>query len=307
MDNKVIAVIMGLFVGVLLVGSVLVPIVESSKSTIEPITEYNVGTGQTYREAKAGDVLKFVGTYNDGVRTYEWTLNDKGVMNASYLDWEIGLFSDAFWIQIYPESNSSGAMWKTLADPSTGNYVGANASTPNSEWIITFGESTITWSYVGAGVNTPATAEYDYTWAFVPCVYEDGGYMCSTITDGVLAILNDPKDVVLCGSYTTGEIDTGYTYYKGVAKTYTSGITAEYTPDYELRNGTYDLYDVDIKFTVSDGASTEEFNPYKALVPYKVTGHADNGASINLLGVIPVIVILALLSMAVFGLIRSRY
>lgn len=306
MDNKVIAVIMGLFVGVLLVGSVLVPIVESSKSTIEPITEYNVGTGQTYREAKAGDVLKFVGTYNDGVRTYEWTLNNESVINLNSLDWEIGLFSDAFWIQVFPESNVSGAMWKTMADPSTDNYIGVNETTTYAEWIITFGESTITWSYVGVGTTSP-TVEYDYTWAFVPCVYEDGGYMSSTLTDGVLAILNDPKDVVLCGSYTTGELDTGYSYYEGVAKTYTSGITAEYTPVYELRNGTYDLYDVDINFTVSDGASTEEFNPYRALVPYEVLGHADNGASINLLGVIPVIVILALLSMAVFGLIRSRY
>lgn len=303
MDNKVIAVIIGLFVGITMIGSVLVPIVESSQATIEPITEYNVGTGQTYREAKAGDIFQLTSVYNTdtGKKIDTWTLNGEEVMNSNTFAWNVGIVSNVMWIEVLNSANSSSAIFYEFnaENPMYKNYVGANASVPNAVYTWEFTDNKISYS----GGNT--TSEYSYSWAYVPCSIEDGGYMASSLTADVTSIVNNVDDIILCGTYTTGELDTGYYYYKGDSWVTSTDYTGENTTELTLKDGTNDLYYADISFTVSDGTTTESFEPYRALVPYEVHGHADSGATISLLGVIPVMVIIALLSMVVVAFFRS--
>lgn len=310
MDNKIMTVLIGLFVCVLMVGSVLVPIVESSQETVEPITEYNIGTKQTYREVRPGDVFKLTSTYDaeTSKKTDVWTLNGDTVLNANQSDisWNLGIVSDAMWIEVFSSGNTSSGNWRTL-DSVANHYVGANATYPNVEWVFTFTSTTIDWTYSGTSPETPAVQSLPYSWAYVPCSIEEGGYMASSQTANVTSIVKDMDDIIMCGSYTSGELDTGYYYYKGTTYVGTSGYTGENTTELTLKDGTYDLYVADPSFTVTDGATTEKFDPYKILVPYEVHGHADSGTTISLLGVIPVIVIIALLSMAVVALFRSKY
>lgn len=310
MDNKIMTVLIGLFVCVLMVGSVLVPIVESSQETVEPITEYNIGTKQTYREVRPGDVFKLTSTYDaeTSKKTDVWTLNGNTVLNAnqSAISWNLGIVSDAMWIEVFSSGNSASGNWRTL-DSVANHYVGSSATDPNIEWVFTFTSTTIDWTYSGNTLETPAVQSLPYSWAYVPCSIEEGGYMASSQTADVTSIVKDMDDIIMCGSYTSGELDTGYYYYKGTTYVGTSGYTGENTTELTLKDGTYDLYVADPSFTVTDGTTTEKFDPYKILVPYEVHGHADSGTTISLLGVIPVIVIIALLSMAVVALFRSKY
>lgn len=309
MDNKIMTVLIGLFVCVLMVGSVLVPIVESSQETIEPITEYNIGTGQTYREAKSGDIFQLTSVYDadTGKKTDTWTLNGEEVMNSNTFAWNVGIVSNVMWIEVFNSANSSSAIFYEFnaENPLYKNYVGAGENFPNAVFTWEFTDNKI--SYSNGNTMLPYTAEYDYSWAYVPCSIEDGGYMASSLTADVTSLVNNVDDIILCGTYTTGELDTGYYYYKGDSCVTSTDYTGENTTELTLKDGTYDLYYADISFTVSDGTTIESFEPFRALVPYEVHGHADSGTTISLLGVIPVIVIIALLSMAVVALFRSKY
>lgn len=308
--TKIIGVVLGIVVGVLVIGSVLVPIVESSSEVVEPITEYNIGTKQTYREVRPGDVFKLTSTYDSGTgkKTDVWTLNGESILNSNQNDisWNLGIVSDAMWIEVFTSGNSASGNWRTLDTVNT-HYFGSNATYPNVEWIVTFTPTTIDWTYSGDAVSTPAVQSLPYTWAYVPCSIEEGGYMASSQTANVTSIVKDMDDIIMCGSYTSGELDTGYYYYKGTTYVGTSGYTGENTTELTLKDGTYDLYVADASFTVTDGTTTEQFDPYRILVPYEVHGHADSGAAISLLELLPFLVIVSVLLLAVSIVVRSRY
>lgn len=308
---KITQVIMTAAIVIILLGSFALPIITDAQQEISPITEHNIGTGHTYREAKAGDVLELdiVVDLTTSVRSFEWTLNGKPVINDinSSLAWELALLSDALMIQAYAETNPSAAQWYSIKDPSVSGYAGASSTDGLGKWTITFNESTIDWVYVGGGAGTAPTNSFEYTWAYVPCTIEEGGYLSSSIASSTTAILENPNDVILCGNYITGELDTAYTFKDGVAFVSNSAYTGEYTPIVSDRAGTYDLYDVSIMFTISDGSTTEEFHPYRALIPYEVHGHASNTAEVNIIGILPVLVICSFIAVAVGTFVRSRY
>lgn len=310
MSDKAIGLMLSIGVGLIMVGLVLVPIVSSAQEVMEPITEYNIGTKQTYREVRSGDVFKLTSTYDTvaGKKTDVWTLNGETVLNPNQneISWNLGVVSDAMWIEVFTSGNSASGNWRTLDSVNT-HYFGSSATYPNVEWIITFTPTTIDWTYAdGDNLSTPTVQSLPYTWAYVPCSIEEGGYMASSQTANVTSIVKDMSDIIMCGSYTSGELDTGYYYYKGTTYVGTSGYTGENTTVLTLKDGTYDLYVADASFTVTDGTTTEKFDPYRILVPYEVKGHADHGAALDLIGIAPLLVLVVLVLGAVAIIFRNR-
>lgn len=296
--KEIPTLIASMIVAIVVVSAVLVPIVVNAMEESQPITEYNIGTKQTYREVRPGDVFKLTSTYDaeTNKKTDVWTLNGNTVLNANQSDisWNLGIVSDAMWIEVFSSGNSSSGNWRTL-DSVANHYVGSSANQPNIEWVFTFTSTTIDWTYSGTSPETPAVQSLPYSWAYVPCSIEEGGYMASSQTADVTSIVKDMDDIIMCGSYVSGELDTGYYYYKGTTYVGTSGYTGENTTELTLKDGTYDLYVADPSFTVTDGTTTEKFDPYKILVPYEVHGHADSGVVHTLLGILPVFVAIGLL------------
>lgn len=121
----------------------------------------------------------------------------------------------------------------------------------------------------------------------------------------ILPLINSINDIVCVGFYGTGDLDTIYSVIDGVAKV-EDGYTASLNYNFQLKDGTTDIYEIDtFKVVVSDGTTTEEFVPYFALVPSKVVGHADSGASYSVLSAtIPIFIVVVLV--ASIALIRSR-
>lgn len=305
MGNRIIGVVLALTIGVLVLGSVLIPVLEDSERTIMPITEYNVGEGHTYREARDGDVIHLVSTYDSETnsKTDVWTLNGKPVTNPNTnFEWDIFLASDVVWGQVNAPSNTSSGSFVVMESGTTRSYFGSTSSVPNYELTITFTEDTITW----VSNHVPVSGSANYEWACVFCSLEDGAYRSSSVNASNF-VMSDIDDYILCGTYSTGELDTNYWYKDGEFVVYADGITGDVDTNATLRDGTYDLYDVSATVTLTDGSIDETFSPYRALVPYEVHGHADSGVAISLLDVLPVLVIVSILLLAVSIVTRSRY
>lgn len=299
--KEIPTLIASMIVAIVVVSAVLVPVVVNAMEVSEPITEYNIGTGQTYREAKSGDIFQLTSVYDadTGKKTDTWTLNGEEVMNSNAFAWNVGIVSDVMWIEVLNSANSSSAIFYEFnaENPMYKNYVGANASVPNAVYTWEFTDNKISYS------DGNTTAEYDYSWAYVPCSIEDGGYMASSLTADVTSLVNNVDDIILCGTYTTGELDTGYYYYKGDSWVTSTDYTGENTTELTLKDGTYDLYYADISFTVSDGTTTESFEPYRALVPYEVHGYADSGTIHTFLMILPILAVIGML----LGIVSLMY
>lgn len=311
MSDKVIGLMLSIGVGLIMIGLVLVPIVSSAQEVMEPITVYNEGMGHTYREAKSGDVLKLESRYDASTqkKTDIWTLNDKVVINddlTSYFEWDILMMSDVLWAQVNSTANASSGsiVLFNQGDGTNRIYYGSSSTVPEMIWTVSFTDDTISWTATSGGT---LVEEYsiNYGWCFVPCAIEDGGYRSSSV-DASNFKMTDINDYVLSGSYTTGELDTGYWYKDGVMFTSVTTYSGSTSTTSELIDGTYDIYNVSATVTITDGTTSETFAPYRALVPYEVHGHADHGAALDLVGIAPLLVLVVLVLSAVAIIFRNR-
>lgn len=114
---------------------------------------------------------------------------------------------------------------------------------------------------------------------------------------------SNANDIIVLGNiYTTGENDTFYSYYKGqltVNEAYAdeSNITITKTDV----SGYTDIYATTVSLNIDD----ESFTPFFILAPENVSGHEASGAAYSLIGVLPVLVIVALLVVAI-GVVARR-
>jgi hypothetical protein len=299
--NKLIQYSVMAAVGVLVFASLLVPIVSEGMTTAgDPVT-YTNPTFAVYKEVEAGDVLKCTSTFVDNTRTNVWTLNDQVVnpVTGSYA-WNPGVLSDGLYVGVFGADNNSLANYYVIADSThTQRYLSASTSTTtNVEYTLTFGNGTV--SVIKDTSEEIVTAPY--TWAYCICPLADGEY-CSAVADGTGYVYAN-SDVTMCGAYTSGELDTTYYYHNGVNYT-GSDFEMETTISKTLVNGTTDVYTASVSVSMTDGDTTETFVPYRVLVPYEVTGHATSGAVYDMLGIIPLLVIVGLI-MGIVGVVVTR-
>ena len=268
-----------LTVGIILAGSLLMPVIsDAQKSVGDPITKSN----QVYQ----GFYIEPDSDYELTISAAGWSVNGELLTGQNYRQL---IFADSFVLQVNDNTDATSfgfIMDKTLDAPEY-LYVADSAS-----YSVTFANNTVT--VAKAGVTEPFYTQ-TYAWAYAACPAATEGAWGTIVGIGSTDafILND-NQILLSGFYYTGENDTFYSYRDGTL------YTGEYEGSIEITKsitaGTYDIYSVTgLTVTVGD----ESFTPYLTLVPIEVTGHATGGAAHSLVGVIPIMVIVALLIAAV--------
>lgn len=293
-------------IGVLVFASLLMPVVSDAMTENgDPITLTNTSP-IVLREAKAGDVLECVRTVTDGVAMDSWTLNGvEAIGPAGQTDaWNVGLLSDGIYIQVNGRTNSAVGQWYNITDSSPSLHYLSGGGNNGAHYGVEFTEDTIT-LYGAYGTESQTTiATVSYTWAYVVCPYANGEY-CAPLSGGV-GIVKNADQVILCGAYTTGDFDTMYYRIGGVDWVSNSSYEMNTNVTLALHENTTDIYDATVSVSMTDGDDTETFTPYRILVPYQVSGHATSGALYDMLGVLPIVVIVALILGVIGAAVYSR-
>lgn len=289
MDNKIVGIIVSILVSLIMVGGVLSPIISSVGGDLgDPIKLEQTGSRSPYRlgEVPANDTVTF-SVESDGVKINGSVLELQGAISA----WTPIIYTDGGYIQIRNETGATKITVFTVE-----NLAEEIALSAGNSVIFDNGVCTI---------NATDVTTFDYTVCY-SVGYDDNIRMIIDMGmryDNAYSIVNSIKDVTIYGWYYTGENDTQYSFENGVLS-----VVGDYvaTCDYELtlHDGTTDIYDI-TEFNITVGGET--FVPYFALVPDVVEGHADNGVAYNLVGIIPMLVIVGVLLMAVGLIFRSRY
>lgn len=277
MNNKLIAIVMTLVVGIILAGSVLMPVVNDARTTTS--TEVNYTNEEaTFRMAGASDVVTL--TLSSGTVT----LNDVAIEKISNSNI---LLSDAVSLdQFQYQGNWLNRMW----------FKDSTALQYPSAFELTFENGTVS----GTVTISNETTDIDTTYSYLFYADSEGDYIQMTNNDWANGVyLNNANQLILSGLYTTGENDTTYSYVNGV---FTTG--GDYTGSVEL---TTEKVGMDVikatALTVTIGEET--FTPFRALVPMTVVGHTETPAS-SLIGVIPVLVIVSLVVAAIGMVVVKR-
>ena len=292
---------------VALVGAVILtgflPVLGATQDNIgEPITLKN-NSNIVLREVVEGDVLAVERTVI-AENTFKdvWTLNDDEIttLSGTTVTWNVGIISDGIYMQINSASNAAGSYYKMNQTTPSAQYFGVTSTVVGSSTItsFTFANGEVTVNYAGA------TSTVSYTWGYVVCNLEDGSYY-SAETGGV-GICKKASDLILCGAYTSGELDTMYSYVNGVGYVSNSAYTMTVDADLTKHAGTTDIYDITTSVVMSDGANDETFTPYRVFLPYEVTGHQTVGAMYDIYGLIPLIVTVGLLMFAITAILIRR-
>lgn len=293
-----------LTVGIILAGSLLMPVISDAQKDIgEPITLNNSST-IVLREVQEGDELICVRTVGaDSSVTDVWTLNGDILTNiaGSTLAWNVGLISDAWYMQIYTSTSVAGAAWKMNVTNPTSGQIDFGGLSEAGTYTTTFKVEDGNITYIS---RTGSEQSLPYTWGYVVCNFEDGQYY-SAESNGV-GICKNSDDLILCGAYTSGALDTMYYSINGTDYVGNSDYTMTVNAATALHTGTTDIYDITVSVDMTDGENTENFTPYRIYLPYEVTGHATAGAAYDLLGALPIMVIIGLVLAASAAIFVKR-
>lgn len=292
MDNKILATLIAVFVGVLMVGSVLAPVIVDAKVVVgDPVKFEQQGSINASFEMGKVDEEIIIDFVEGGLLVDGTTYTNMG--GITY--WTPFIYSDYVQCTIRAQNDAvQFVVFENLTQDVTTPVVGDR---------ITVTPTSVTLS--GSADKAIETGN----------VYSIGSKSADKVTvvdmgdrnNDILPLINSINDIVCVGFYTTGELDTIYSVIDGVAKA-GDGYTASLNYNFQLKEGTTDIYEIEtFKVVISDGTTTEEFVPYYALVPSEVKGHADSGAAYSAIGVIIPVVILGLIIACVALIFRSRY
>lgn len=300
MNNKLIPLVITLVVGIILAGSVLMPVLNDATKT--EVTYTNEGY---YRMAEIGD--ESISIVWDHTEPTQLTVNDEVVDLSKVPKNTVTtiLVTDQTIVRYAPITSD------TLVQiySSTG-YVGAGVNA-GTDMEITIEDTTLT-AFNGTTTVTKTIAGGYY-------VSNDGKWIMKA--NGTDAFIHkDDSIIVLAGNTTVGSVAVGV-YANGtindgldidtvqtdsVVRTPTYGdVTFTYTDV----SGAIDLVKLsDCKFTITLDDTTVNATYSYFLVPYEVTAELSQHLTpgqIALMGAIPVLVIVALLVVAV-GVVARR-
>lgn len=305
-SNKWITLTIGFMVGAVILASFVPIFVEVQDDAGESITLAN-DSSIVLREVKAGDILTSERTVITQGASYsdKWFLNSEELTNIgqTFLTWNVGIISDAIYLQIQSGGSSptAGVYYDmTRVNPASlsigaGNLEAGQVAT----WSAEFDNGVVT-----VTDRLGNETEYSYTWAYVVCNFEDGEYY-SAETGGA-GICKSANDLILCGAYTSGNLDTMYSFVNGVSYVSNDNYTMTVNAPLTKHTGTTDIYDISVNVDMSDGVDTENFTPYRIFLPYEVSGHATKGAMYDIFGLLPLIAGVGLLLVACIEFLR-RY
>lgn len=296
MNNKLIPIVLTLVVGIILAGSVLMPVLNDAKKTIgDEVTYTNSMTSSNQYRYDYVDSLELTATASetDGV-SYDFVINGKEITLIG--DYMLAVASDGIVIQI-----------GTAGQFAYSTYMETYASEPNLS-PTTYPEVTLTMSEGAWSLKAGDTTLKDGTYTWIVTYKDDGRYVAHNSSVVGAYCHETPSDfIVYGGGYTSGDLDTFYSYGQGKLTVAVSDYEGTLNWNTTLVDGTTDVYKVTTcNITISDGENDETYTPYRCLYLYEVTGHEAGGASYSLLGAIPVMVIVALIMGAVGMIVVKR-
>lgn len=293
MKTNILTLAITLALGVILAGSLLVPIIED--------TQTNIGPSVTLDNAAYP------------VENYKYTIWDGSDITLSYVASPdistAGVYSvngEAVTLQgtaqriIIASNDFASRSGGTVVPVLNTQYVESTAQLGNAAFTFTVVDKAYTLEITSGGTTNTYTGVVDWL------VYatEDGtaGLIQSLYTTSPFYTSNTDDIIVLGNIYTTGDNDTFYSYYKGqltVNEAYADESSVSITKT--AVSGYTDIYNTQIEVNVGD----ETFSPFFILIPEKVTGHeiSDYDA---LLGAIPVLVIVGLVLVGVGAIFVKR-
>lgn len=274
MNTKLIPIVLTLVVGIILAGSVLMPVLsDAQKSVGEKVTYTN--ESPEYLSLSDGDVTILL---SSGVLT----INGETHTIAST---DTIIYLSDYYTLYYNGTN----FYSTYLNQTSGVRNVTAAS-------VTVSDSKLTAS-VTYDNNTTQTAS-DIPLRFSFYVDPDGEYARFN-TSAMQPYVKSIDDVFAGGSYYTGDNKTYYWFYEGEAGGYSEDYTYAFNATLTPVDGTYDVYTIS-NCTMSVG--DEDFAPYHMVVKKTIDGVAEKGAAYSLLGAIPVMILVGLI-MAAIGMI----
>lgn len=278
MDMKIVGITVAAFIVVVVIGSMLMPILDDADNGFNTVEQ---NTGGAYKVSMDNVPITF--SYNES----KYTLNGDDI-NADYtLTNQMVIISDKFIVAT--NSLNSG---KTI-------YFATPGQTFKTISSITCSNGSVT--YTAGGTDT--TLDLSYTWIAYPA--NEGDYMFAgnlssvNVDDGATIITGYMGPTVNGGTSLstivmakgaldsiTPEVYTGNTYTEAtgaVSATYTEGTPNVLTPAYSI--------------VVDSGGDTYTAATPNVIVPiqYHYVSSSDSNL-INLIGVIPVLLIVAILT-----------
>lgn len=146
-----------------------------------------------------------------------------------------------------------------------------------------------------------------YSWLY--SVVEDGTYNAYIFHRGTTEFYgsNFKRDFITSGSYTTGELDTAYSYRNGVLTIANENYTGSIDYISALVEGTTNVYKYsEPVITVTDGSAEESFTPYWYIIKETVKGNSDSGEARAILSVLPIVVVAGLVMAGVYVFINRK-
>lgn len=294
-NNKIPMLVITLTIGVLIVGSLLVPVIKSSQSTMgDKITFTNGTSAGPFMDYYAGD---FEMKYNDNAVTIgDYSLTRDSVIDYRVMYWEYGRiilnklsYGSALTIYDY-RTSSSGT---TVNEAATISY-------DASEKLLTVTKDSDSSVIKTMVAETVMTLKANGAYVFANSSGIGNAYFTQkNVNNNTLGYL----DTVFTYNDTSLEIvynkDGIVIYGLPEGTQYTASLSVEGAT---LVDGTYDVYEGGTPvFTIQIGDDTITESTYRfgQATIRTVEGHETDGGAHNLIGVIPVMVILALLVVAV--------
>lgn len=294
MKTNLLTLAITLTIGVILAGSLLMPVISDAQKNTNDTLINEVSEGMTFKL--------------DGVDDYNLTTTDSvraWLINGTAVDMYSAAGALAITDKCRFEKNGG---YVSLYD-ATGSRI-ANLSGVANKVVVEYTAETKVFSvttYTGAGDSAELANTYTYNVENI-LYYIPGGDYGAIQTNGdpdISYYVNDLSEVIAGGAYTTGDLDTSYfaegtTVYVGNSS-YTASGTATTVKEYTdaIKGSSYSI-------TVTDGEDSETFTPYTVFVPLKVIAHtSEQNGQIALYGAIPILVIVGLL-MAAIGAIYTK-
>lgn len=276
--NKITGFVIALVLGAILVGGMLAPTVAGIQDTVgNPITKTN--ESQQYMSLSMGDVEMDLTNGALTVNGEEYTF-----VNTDRI-----IFACDSFVIYYNGTNAYGS------------YVEMQAGIRN---ISTFDISVVN-GVINASVTydnnvTQSVSDKPIVFSFYIDPNGDYSYFAPQYAQPYVKTI---KDLYAFGAYYTGDNDTYYWYYNGIAGGYSEDYTYAFDATLSKAEGTTDIYTAsDISFSVGD----ESFTPFSMIVAKAVDGHATAGPAYAMFGVIVLLAIVMLVVISA-NAVKGKY
>lgn len=292
--NNLIYGVMGVVIGIILLGSFMIPILANSCDSMK--TTFTNGPGGYIQDGNDDYIFETAPSYGD------YKINGE-IVDVTY--WG-GNWSICFTDQCRAISSGHWVVVRSVDNSLTWNYSAA-------QHLMTFQYTAETKTLVCTAYNdttkeSGVLKQVSFEVANIIYRIPGGNYteIDTTTTDGYY--VNSVNQIIAGGAYTTGTLTTQY-FSQGLdtwlgVKDYVGSATVSS----ESVAGYGDLFDCsDYTVSISNGTITESFEPFSVFVPAKVTAYTTELISIDgLISVIPFIIITAIVAGIVAVVYRSK-